>query len=44
MTLTTIAKASAIYMLAAILYAGGHVAWQSLATVPQEDAYAEAGL
>ncbi|MDH4413178.1 MAG: hypothetical protein QE484_07710 [Rhizobium sp.] len=44
MTLTTIAKASAIYMLAAILYAGGHVAWQSLATAPQSDSYAEAGL
>jgi hypothetical protein len=44
MTLTTIAKASAIYMLAAILYAGGHVAWQMLATVPQGDVYAEAGL
>lgn len=44
MTLTTIAKASAIYMLAAILYAGGHVAWQSLANAPQGETYAEAGL
>lgn len=44
MTLTTIAKASAIYMMAAILYAGGHVAWQSLATAPQGSSYSEAGL
>jgi hypothetical protein len=44
MTLTTIAKASAIYMLAAILYAGGHVAWQTMATAPQGELYAEAGL
>jgi hypothetical protein len=44
MTLTTIAKASAIYMLAAVLYAGGHVAWQTLATVPSTSVYAEAGL
>ena len=44
MTLTTIAKASAIYMLAAILYAGGHVAWQTIATAPQGEFYAEAGL
>ncbi len=44
MTLTTIAKASAIYMMAAILYAGGHVAWQSMANVPQDDVYVEAGL
>jgi hypothetical protein len=35
MTLTTIAKASAIYMLAAILYSGGHFAWQTLAKAPQ---------
>ena len=44
MTLTGIAKASAIYMMAAILYAGGHVAWQSMATAPQGEFYAEAGL
>jgi hypothetical protein len=44
MTLTTIAKASAIYMMAAILYAGGHVAWQTMATTSQSDAYTEAGL
>lgn len=44
MTLTTIAKASAIYMLAAILYAGGHVAWQTMATASQGEFYAEAGL
>ncbi len=44
MTLTTIAKASAIYMLAAILYAGGHVAWQTMATAHQGEFYAEAGL
>lgn len=43
MTLTTIAKASAIYMMAAILYTGGHVAWQSMATAPQSEVYAEAG-
>ncbi|WP_281418950.1 hypothetical protein [Rhizobium sp. AQ_MP] len=43
MTLETIAKASAIYMLAAVLYAGGHVAWQSMMSAPQ-GAYVEAGL
>lgn len=44
MTLATIAKASAIYMLAAILYAVGHVAWQTPAKAPQGETYAEAGL
>ena len=44
MTLATIAKASAIYMMAAILYAGGHVAWQTIAATPADNIYAEAGL
>jgi hypothetical protein len=44
MTLTTLAKASAIYMLAAILYAGGHLAWQTLSALAPSSAYAEAGL
>lgn len=44
MTLATVAKASAIYLLAAILYAGGHVAWQAMMTAPKGAIYAEAGL
>ena len=44
MTLTAVAKASAIYMWAAVLYAGGHVAWQTMATTPADNVYAEAGL
>jgi hypothetical protein len=44
MTLTTIAKASAIYMLAAILIAGGQVVFETFAPVRHAGFLTEAGL
>jgi hypothetical protein len=44
MTLTGIAKASAIYMLTAILIAGGQVAVESFAPARHTTLVAEAGL
>ncbi|WP_281285483.1 hypothetical protein [Rhizobium glycinendophyticum] len=44
MTLTGIAKASAIYMLAAILIAGGQVAVERLAPARHAGLVTEAGL
>jgi hypothetical protein len=44
MTLTGVAKASAIYMLAAILIAGGQVAFETFAPARHASLIAEAGL
>lgn len=44
MTLTGIAKASAIYMLAAILIAGGQVAYETFGPTRHANLVADAGL
>ncbi|MDH4442395.1 MAG: hypothetical protein QE284_18675 [Rhizobium sp.] len=44
MTLTGIAKASAIYMLAAILIAGGQVAFETFGSARHAGLITEAGL